>query len=216
MIFSGSPPLSYDCCIRLAWTSLNLRSAVDAHVGRHLFTQALTGPLGLGRTRILVTHHSDIALTRAVWTVLLENGSLKFAGPTKYALGLNRTLVSMCAEDTAAPDLSSQGHEHFVQATKQNENIPNRESPSNKIAAIPEAINSSESPATDEIPGKKFLQKERRERGAIKFAVYAEYMRCSGGYALWIWVIALFGIFEAAVLGRSYFISLWTRSATSP
>lgn len=61
-------------------------SAVDAHTGRHLFKHALTGELGQGRTRILVTHHSTLCIPRTDYSVVLDtvspgNGRIKYAGP---------------------------------------------------------------------------------------------------------------------------------------
>ena len=55
-------------------------SAVDAHVGRHLFENALTGELGEGRTRILVTHHVGLVVSRARYMVIMENGTVTSAG----------------------------------------------------------------------------------------------------------------------------------------
>ena len=55
-------------------------SAVDAHVGRQLFERALTGELGEGRTRILVTHHTGLCLPRAKYTVILGEGTVQHAG----------------------------------------------------------------------------------------------------------------------------------------
>ncbi|KAL5337394.1 P-loop containing nucleoside triphosphate hydrolase protein [Aspergillus crustosus] len=49
-------------------------SAVDAHVGRHLYENALTGSLAEGRTRILATHHVKTCLGAASYLVKLENG----------------------------------------------------------------------------------------------------------------------------------------------
>ncbi|CBF71442.1 hypothetical protein AN6779.2 [Aspergillus nidulans FGSC A4] len=49
-------------------------SAVDAHVGRHLYEHALTGPLGEGRTRILATHHVKTCIDGAAYLVRLDNG----------------------------------------------------------------------------------------------------------------------------------------------
>ena len=55
-------------------------SAVDAHVGRQLYEEALTGDLGVGRTRILVTHHMGLVLPKTKYVVLLGDGSVTHAG----------------------------------------------------------------------------------------------------------------------------------------
>ncbi|KAL4876553.1 P-loop containing nucleoside triphosphate hydrolase protein [Aspergillus karnatakaensis] len=49
-------------------------SAVDSHVGRHLYENALTGKLAEGRTRILATHHVKMCLDGAAYLVKLDNG----------------------------------------------------------------------------------------------------------------------------------------------
>ncbi|KAL5043003.1 hypothetical protein BDW71DRAFT_130815 [Aspergillus fruticulosus] len=49
-------------------------SAVDAHVGRHLYEHALTGGLAEGRTRILATHHVKTCLDGATYLVKLDDG----------------------------------------------------------------------------------------------------------------------------------------------
>ncbi|RDW64426.1 ABC transporter [Aspergillus mulundensis] len=55
-------------------------SALDAETGRHVYEHALTGELGKGRTRILVTHHVGLCLPRTDYCVLLENGCVRHAG----------------------------------------------------------------------------------------------------------------------------------------
>ena len=55
-------------------------SAVDAHVGRHLYEEALTGDLGKGRTRILVTHHIELCLPSTSYAVVLSEGTVEHAG----------------------------------------------------------------------------------------------------------------------------------------
>ena len=49
---------------------------MDAHVGGQLYDEALTGELGQGRTRILVTHHTQLVLPKAKYAVLLGEGTV--------------------------------------------------------------------------------------------------------------------------------------------
>lgn len=55
-------------------------SAVDAHVGRQLYEEALTGELGIGRTRILVTHHIGLVVPKTKYMVMLGDGIVEHAG----------------------------------------------------------------------------------------------------------------------------------------
>lgn len=72
-------------------------SAVDSHVGRHLYEQALTGSLSEGRTRILATHHVKLCLDGAAYLVNLENGG---AAQARY--------LDVCGDDSATTVDSSE------------------------------------------------------------------------------------------------------------
>lgn len=54
-------------------------SALDSHVSREIF-EALTGELGKGRTRILVTHQVSLCLPKTRYIVHLQNNSIGYAG----------------------------------------------------------------------------------------------------------------------------------------
>lgn len=63
-------------------------SALDAHVGREIYENALVGELAQGRTRVLVTHHVALCLPRAEYIVRLSaRGVLEHAGPVKDLKG---------------------------------------------------------------------------------------------------------------------------------
>lgn len=59
-------------------------SALDAHVGKQIYDNALMGELAEGRTRILATHHVSLCLPRAEYAVCLSAvGALEHAGLVK-------------------------------------------------------------------------------------------------------------------------------------
>ncbi|MCJ1306471.1 hypothetical protein MMC25_000114 [Agyrium rufum] len=181
-------------------------SAVDAHVGRQLFEQALTGELGTGRTRILVTHHVGLVLPRTTYSVMLAEGTIAHAG-----------LVT---------DLKKSGSlDDFLQEEKADE-----EKLEEKVAAAEEGMGDelqkvmsrrSERSAkiddgavdtTGKNQPKKFTEDEQRETGTIKLGVYKEYFQTSGGLKLWIPQGLFFTCYMLIVLGRSWWINVWTRS----
>merc|ERR1712087_202015 len=67
---------SVDCKVLLLDDPL---SAVDSHVGEHLFDEAITGNMSYGLTRVLVTHHVHF-LPRCDYVVVLEDGKIKHQG----------------------------------------------------------------------------------------------------------------------------------------
>ncbi|KAL4862342.1 hypothetical protein BDV12DRAFT_207304 [Aspergillus spectabilis] len=66
-------------------------SAVDSHVGRHLYENALTGSLAEGRTRILATHHVKMCMEGASYLVKLENGRVVQAKTLQNSTDAART-----------------------------------------------------------------------------------------------------------------------------
>lgn len=52
-------------------------------MGRQLFEEALTGDLGTGRTRILVTHHFGLTMPKTEYAVILGEGTVQHAGPVE-------------------------------------------------------------------------------------------------------------------------------------
>eukprot|EP00957_Ditylum_brightwellii_P189325 14410178-Ditylum_brightwellii.AAC.1 len=61
-------------------------SAVDAHVGEHLFSQAIRGNLSKGKTRVLVTHHVHF-LARCDTVIVLDEGKIKHHGTYEDLVG---------------------------------------------------------------------------------------------------------------------------------
>lgn len=66
-------------------------SALDTHVGKHIYEKALMGELSEGRTRILVTHHVALCLPRAEYLVrLAADGVFEYAGLVKDARAIGK------------------------------------------------------------------------------------------------------------------------------
>lgn len=57
-------------------------SALDTQVAREILN-ALTGPLGAGRTRVLVTHHLDMCLPRSACVAIVEDNTVTFAAASE-------------------------------------------------------------------------------------------------------------------------------------
>lgn len=73
--------------------------------------------------------------------------------------------------------------------------------------------------ALDEIkeskqPAKKFVEDESREHGRVDSAVYKTYLDASGGRLYWTVTLSVFVVAALAVLGRSYWLTIWTNYST--
>jgi ABC-type multidrug transport system fused ATPase/permease subunit len=59
----------------------------------------------------------------------------------------------------------------------------------------------------------KFVEEEHREEGRVSFAVYLAYIKASGGYIAWLFLLFSFAIFCATTLTRSWWVSKWAGDA---
>jgi ABC-type multidrug transport system fused ATPase/permease subunit len=202
-------------------------SAVDAHVGRHLLEEALTGELGRGRTRILVTHHVALTLPKTKYSVLLGDGGVKYAGNVED-LRKSGDLEAILENDIKAQQKEEEEVQQQSMMTVDDGGGALQRILSNKSArsrrdsnlevqdkARLRRLSTATGDANDAkqkaLP-KKFTEEEKRETGAIKYKIYAEYIRASGGPTYWTIIMAAFTICIGVYLGRSWWISLWTRS----
>lgn len=161
-------------------------SAVDAHVGRFIFEQGLTGELGVGRTRILVTHHVALVKSKTKYVVELGDGTIENAG-----------LVDDLEEaGTLDKIVSHQETEHEIHEDEDPTAVNSEESSDSETIEQLKKINSKQSP-------KKFVEEETREKGSVKGAVYMAYMRASGGYPFWVLALAAFAVLQVLTTGRS-------------
>ncbi|KAL8748531.1 MAG: hypothetical protein Q9184_007237, partial [Pyrenodesmia sp. 2 TL-2023] len=190
-------------------------SAVDAHVGRQLFEDALTGELGKGRTRILVTHHVGLCLPRTDYAVLLGDGTVEHAGPVEQLQqgGMLDTVLQEEREDEA---IRAKQVEANIEALAE---IGDDDATLQKIlTAVTERsvkTDDSETEVKGKVQPKKFTEEERREKGSVKLGIWKEYLSTSGGWWVWPPIILFFCFYQILVLGRSWWISLWTRSYQS-
>ncbi|KAM0353461.1 hypothetical protein ACHAPU_001471 [Fusarium lateritium] len=168
-------------------------SAVDAHVGRHIFEKCVTGDICKGRTRILVTHHVALVQSRAKYIVELGEGVVLHAG-----------LISDFVRDGTLEEIKQ--HEATAQQVSEDETT---------------AVNSEEASITDptdnnvlqKVPSKnakQFIQDEVREKGVVKRHVYLTYLKDSGGVFLWSICALIFLGFEVGILGRAWWLRIWT------
>ncbi|KAL4951752.1 P-loop containing nucleoside triphosphate hydrolase protein [Aspergillus filifer] len=157
-------------------------SAVDAHVGRHLYENALIGSLAQGRTRILATHHVKLCQDGAAYFVKLDKGVVLHAQQSDSSEGeSSETAGSLETTDT---DTRPTTPKH----------IPDQ----NRRASVSST--------------KKFYEAEKRETGVVKTKVYKAYISASGGFFAWILIGVLLVVLLLLNLAIPYWVSIWTRS----
>ena len=171
-------------------------SAVDAHVGRQLFDDALTGELGVGRTRILVTHHVGLVLPKTKYSVLLGEGTIAHAGNVSD-LRKSGSLKDFLTQEREEEELD----EELLQHSEANGDALHRVMSRRSERSV-KIDDGGGIDARGKGQPKKFTEDEKRETGSIKYDIYKEYVSTSGGFKIWIPMITLFVGYMVMGLGR--------------
>ena len=171
-------------------------SAVDAHVGRKLFEEALTGELGKGRTRILVTHHVNLCLPRAKYAVVLGEGTVENAGSIEelQKTGKLEQILKEEEEPEKQEDLEVLAEDEADGNTLKK--VFSRRSE----RAV--KLDDSELNGHAKLNPKKFTEDEKRETGSIKFGIYLEYFSTSGGIIFWGPLMLTYASYTGLIVGR--------------
>lgn len=137
-------------------------SAVDVHTARHLYKYAVTGPLVVGRTLILVTHHIELCRPDIRYLVVLHNNTVAFAGSAADYLG------SGC-ETTRLPK-------------------PKSKTDASEIPEIPTVQLTNDDCLKRPTQTREYTARESRGRdgGLVRWAVLLRYMQSSGAMMYWI------------------------------
>jgi len=160
----------------------DILSAVDATTGRFIFEQGLTGELGVGRTRILVTHHIALCKSRTKYLVELGDGTVEHAG-----------LLTELERDGTLTTIIS--HDEIAKKAQEDEDA----------TAVNSEVSSDHGGTVNKVNSKtiakKFVEEERREKGAVSKAIYLKYIRSSGGISFWTVALLLFVSQQAVTVG---------------
>ncbi|XP_033334914.2 ATP-binding cassette sub-family C member 4 isoform X1 [Megalopta genalis] len=165
-------------------------SAVDAHVGKHMFEECIDRFLRES-TRILVTHQLQY-LTNVDRIIVLKDGQIHAEGSyeelTRMGIDFGRLAENQAVEE----------EERKVSAP------PSR---SNSRNASITSLSSHMSSGTEKLDPVEV--EETRSKGKISGEVYSGYLRAGGNWCLILIVFLLCILAQLAASGGDYFISQW-------
>jgi ABC-type multidrug transport system fused ATPase/permease subunit len=186
-IYSSAAHLLLDDCL----------SAVDSHTAKHIFRQALTGPLMLNRTCILVTHNVALAVPQADHVVVLENGKISSQGrpddvAATGALG-DEFLKSRPGSRASSRGLSRVPSEH--------------EEDSTDSGANGNANGTADKGKKDDSP-----LKEGKATGSIKMSTVTMYLGSMGSWPYWVLAITVFCLQQLGSVSTNIWIRQWANA----
>lgn len=204
-------------------------SAVDAHVGKHLFDEVI-GPNGLlkHKTRVLVTHAVSF-LPFVDEIIVLKDGRVSEIGSyssLRASKGAFAEFLDTYAKEQSNQDQSATdghdvemipdgedmeidyAHEDAISGTLKRENSIRRSQRGGSVRLRLRSQSSLKEPKE----GQRLIEKEAMESGQVKLSVFLQYMRAMGwGYT--ILVTAIYFIQNVAFIGQNLWLSDWTNDA---
>ncbi|XP_062818074.1 ATP-binding cassette sub-family C member 12 isoform X2 [Anolis carolinensis] len=188
-------------------------SAVDAHVGKHIFEQCIKVALQ-GKTILLVTHQLQY-LEFCDDIILLEDGEICESGchtELMEAKGRYAHLIqNLHAEETTGPsNFLDSRMIPAVSGTAEEVQDKGVENP-----AFDMSDETSEEPKKelevkkDAAPANQLVQEEGRQEGSVTWKTYHTYIKASGGFILWFFLILLFALMIGCSAFSNWWLSYW-------
>ncbi|XP_066545950.1 multidrug resistance-associated protein 1 isoform X2 [Amia ocellicauda] len=213
-----------DCAVYLLDDPL---SAVDAHVGKHIFEKVI-GPQGVlqGKTRVLVTHGLSF-LPQADLILVLVDGEITEMGSYQELLDRHGAFADFLhtyanteqSNDEGHSDLNSLGREQRGLENTGPATLPRLNSQSSSTGAdsikpilksgTSEPLGKMEKPGAGTMEAGKLTEADKAKTGKVKLSVFWEYMKAIGVF-LSFFSIFLFLCHHVASLASNYWLSLWT------
>eukprot|EP00526_Cylindrotheca_closterium_P003151 CAMPEP_0113648326 /NCGR_PEP_ID=MMETSP0017_2-20120614/25628_1 /TAXON_ID=2856 /ORGANISM="Cylindrotheca closterium" /LENGTH=1434 /DNA_ID=CAMNT_0000560529 /DNA_START=278 /DNA_END=4582 /DNA_ORIENTATION=+ /assembly_acc=CAM_ASM_000147 len=165
-------------------------SAVDSHVGQHIFSKAIAGEMSEGITRVLVTHHVHV-LSRCDKVIIFEHGRITHQGSYQE-------LVDSGVDFAGAVDVSK------VEKT----GTEVAKDTTDAKAGKSKSADSKEDAAKQKKAGAELVKEEEREEGDVAGQAYMRYAR-AGGMCLAFLVFLIQGIGRGFEIGAAFWLAHW-------
>ncbi|CAJ0899218.1 6026_t:CDS:10 [Entrophospora sp. SA101] len=171
------------------------------------------------RTRILVTHHIGLALSKADYLVVLESGKVVTNGVVDD-LRSSGELSSVLKEADSGVDfndLAEAAAETIpLVINSNNKNISkimlHQGEPS--TASSITVVNNGDNSISEEYDDEILIKEEERAKGTVKLNIYLKYFNANGNLLFWIMVIFLFFTTRAAQIIESWWLKIWSSSSS--
>lgn len=198
-------------------------SALDAHTGRHVYEHALVGEISRNRTRILVTHHASLCLPQTDYSVLLENGHVKYAGTVedlqKNDLPVEKAMKVEDQHHTQIPKLETKldpVHCKEHSTTKKRTSSTGMHGPVHSRHGSVASRRSSGTVTVGESGPKKFMPDENTGAGSVSLSVYKTYIKKGGTVTFWGAILGAYIAYTVFILGRVSRLFPYLTSVANP
>ncbi|KAJ4460314.1 Multidrug resistance-associated protein [Paratrimastix pyriformis] len=197
-------------------------SAVDVHVGKHIFERAIKGLLA-GKTMVLITNQLQF-LDQADQVIVLKEGTIEAKGSMAELVASGFDMTKYSVKITAGPSTEDDVTRITPTPAPGPSPCPSPAPSAGTSAPATAAHAAAENPddtrkaeegASGEADeGKKaaltLISEEEQQTGAIAMRSYGKYLGTYSGLAGWVAVLALWVIVEGSSTVMSWWLQQWT------
>uniref|UniRef100_K7FYJ5 ATP-binding cassette sub-family C member 5 n=1 Tax=Pelodiscus sinensis TaxID=13735 RepID=K7FYJ5_PELSI len=184
-------------------------SAVDAHVGKHIFEKCIKEALK-EKTVILVTHQLQY-LEFCEEVILLEDGEIHERGTHKDLMkeqGRYAQLIQNLHMEQAK-DPENIMTESVIESESETQDRNDSTGSSYKGVDNPAKEEEVEQFVCVVAPANQLFQKEEKQEGSVTWKTYRTYIKASGGFILSSFVVFLFILMIGSSAFSNWWLSFW-------
>ncbi|XP_049720014.1 ATP-binding cassette sub-family C member 12 isoform X1 [Elephas maximus indicus] len=186
-------------------------SAVDAHVGKHVFEECIKKTLR-GKTIVLVTHQLQF-LESCDEVILLEDGAICERG-THTQLMQERGRYAKLIHNLRGLQFKDPEHIYNATMVEALKESPAERDKDTVLAPRDEKGERKESETDSEFvdvkaPAHQLIQTESPREGSVTWKTYHTYIKASGGYLLSLLAVALFLLMIGSSAFSNWWLGLW-------
>lgn len=194
-IYSSSRHLLLDDCL----------SAVDSHTARHIFNEALRGPLMHDRTCVLVTHNVSLTVAAANYVVLMDNGKVAVQGHPEKIIAAGHFGEELMKSKPASLMTASRG------PSRQPSNLEERLA--TEAAANGNSDANGKTKTDDDVQNAN-SRTEGKAEGKVKLDTITMYLKAMGPWYYWIVAVAVFAAQQFGSVAGNIWIRQWANAYT--
>uniref|UniRef100_A0A673MCM8 ATP-binding cassette sub-family C member 5 n=1 Tax=Sinocyclocheilus rhinocerous TaxID=307959 RepID=A0A673MCM8_9TELE len=167
-------------------------SALDAHVGNHIFNNAIRKHLR-GKTVIFVTHQLQY-LVDCDDVIVMRDGSITEQGSHEDLMNVNGDYAAMFNN-------LQLGETPIIEVPNKNSGSSLKKPLENKKAG---SVKKEKSANQGQL-----MQVEERGKGSVPWAVYKVYIQALGGWLVFLFILALFVLNVGSTAFSNWWLSYW-------
>ncbi|CAH0722564.1 unnamed protein product, partial [Brenthis ino] len=175
-------------------------SAVDAHVGRQLFDECITGYLR-HTTRVLVTHQLHY-LQAADYIVIMNNGVIEAKGTYEELTTSGKDFAKLLCSVQEDKEVNPETEKPPPMSRRTSSRLSTARRPS-----LADSASGCDGPAQE-------MEEEERESGSMGWHVYGAYLRAGGRTGRLIFMVVLLIVGQLSATLCDYWVTLWTNEVT--